>query len=197
MRRTRLTELAGIDATLVMFRSGNRVQDTLADLAEIMGGRDAAICRRRPKYLEEVKRAPISGAGGSRRLAGNTRRIRAGDRPAAGRCASDGRRPRRALACIAAARQRPGRGGARGQTVGTATPRRLCPRARAGQEIRSDDGKDGATPSDATAKLTSPARVAAFHTGVSAETRAAAFLMAKGYRILAKRFLRPMARSTW
>jgi putative endonuclease len=50
---------------------------------------------------------------------------------------------------------------------------------------------DGATPSNATAKLASPARVAAFRTGVSAETRAAAFLMAKGYRILAKRFRTP------
>ncbi len=45
-RRTRLAELARIDATLVMFESGNRVQDTLADLADIMGGRDAAIVPR-------------------------------------------------------------------------------------------------------------------------------------------------------
>ena len=37
----------------------------------------------------------------------------------------------------------------------------------------------------------SPARVAAFRTGLSAETRAAAYLMAKGYRILAKRFRTP------
>ena len=59
-RRTRLTELARIDATLVMFESGNRVQGTLADLAEIMGGRDAAICRELTKLHEEVKRAPIS-----------------------------------------------------------------------------------------------------------------------------------------
>src|SRR3981189_2447351 len=36
-RRTRLAELSRIDATLVMFESGNRVQDTLADLAGIMG----------------------------------------------------------------------------------------------------------------------------------------------------------------
>jgi putative endonuclease len=41
-------------------------------------------------------------------------------------------------------------------------------------------------PSDA--KLAAPERVAAFKTGLSAETRAAAYLMAKGYRILAKRF---------
>src|SRR6201985_1305220 len=44
-RRTRLTELSRLDATLVLFESGSRVQETLADLAAIMGGRDAAICR--------------------------------------------------------------------------------------------------------------------------------------------------------
>jgi putative endonuclease len=37
----------------------------------------------------------------------------------------------------------------------------------------------------------SPERVAAFRTGISAESRAAAYLMAKGYRILAKRFRTP------
>jgi len=47
---------------------------------------------------------------------------------------------------------------------------------------------DGATPPEKIAKPASPARVAAFRTGVSAESRAAAFLMAKGYRILEKRF---------
>src|ERR1700723_931383 len=41
------------------------------------------------------------------------------------------------------------------------------------------------------AKSASPARVAAFRTGLSAEARAAAWLMAKGYRILAKRFRTP------
>jgi putative endonuclease len=37
----------------------------------------------------------------------------------------------------------------------------------------------------------SPQRVAAFRTGLSAETRAAAYLMANGCRILAKRFRTP------
>jgi putative endonuclease len=37
----------------------------------------------------------------------------------------------------------------------------------------------------------SPERLAAFRTGLSAESRAAAFLIAKGYRILAKRFRTP------
>ncbi len=56
---------------------------------------------------------------------------------------------------------------------------------------------DTGTPCGAApAKVASPERVAAFRTGVSAEARAAAFLMAKGYRILAKRFRTPMARST-
>jgi putative endonuclease len=50
---------------------------------------------------------------------------------------------------------------------------------------------DGAAPPDKLAKLAAPERVAAFRTGLSAESRAAAYLMAKGYRILAKRFRTP------
>jgi putative endonuclease len=41
------------------------------------------------------------------------------------------------------------------------------------------------------AKPASPARLAAFRTGLSAETRAAAWLMAKGYRVLNRRFRTP------
>ena len=37
-------------------------------------------------------------------------------------------------------------------------------------------------------KVPSPERIAAFRTGISAESRAAAYLMAKRYRILAKRY---------
>src|SRR3982075_1212987 len=59
-RRARLAELARIDATLVMFESGNRVQDTLADLADVMGGRDAAVCREMTKMHEDVRRASVS-----------------------------------------------------------------------------------------------------------------------------------------
>jgi len=50
---------------------------------------------------------------------------------------------------------------------------------------------DDVSPRDRTARPPSPARVAAFRTGLSAETRAAAYLIAKGYRILAKRFRTP------
>jgi putative endonuclease len=40
-------------------------------------------------------------------------------------------------------------------------------------------------------KAASPERVAAFRTGISAEGRAAALLLAKGYRVLARRFRTP------
>ncbi len=41
------------------------------------------------------------------------------------------------------------------------------------------------------AKIASPARVAAFQTGISAESKASVYLIAKGYRILARRFRTP------
>jgi 16S rRNA (cytidine1402-2'-O)-methyltransferase len=59
-RRARLTELSQLDATLVLFESGNRVQETLADLAAIMGARDAAICREMTKMHEEISRSTLS-----------------------------------------------------------------------------------------------------------------------------------------
>lgn len=52
---------------------------------------------------------------------------------------------------------------------------------------KTDTGAGSGTPD----KRASPERVAAFQTGLSAESRAAALLMAKGYRILAKRFRTP------
>ena len=45
---------------------------------------------------------------------------------------------------------------------------------------------EGAGP--AKPKTPSPERVAAFQSGISAESRAAGYLIAKGYRILARRF---------
>ncbi|MBV9457978.1 MAG: rRNA small subunit methyltransferase 1, partial [Bradyrhizobium sp.] len=56
-RRARLAELARIDATLVLFESGSRVQDALRDLADVMGTREAAICRELTKLHEQVLRA--------------------------------------------------------------------------------------------------------------------------------------------
>jgi len=59
-RRARLAELARIDATLVLFESGGRLHDTIADLAAILGAREAAICRELTKMHEEVTRAPLA-----------------------------------------------------------------------------------------------------------------------------------------
>ncbi len=59
-RRTRLSELARIKATLVMFETGHRVQDALVDLAAVMGDREAAICRELTKLHEDIRRAPVS-----------------------------------------------------------------------------------------------------------------------------------------
>jgi len=59
-RRSRLAELARIDATLVLFESGSRVQETLAELAEILGAREAAICRELTKLHEDVTRASLA-----------------------------------------------------------------------------------------------------------------------------------------
>eukprot|EP01035_Chromulina_nebulosa_P000703 gene703-964_t len=50
---------------------------------------------------------------------------------------------------------------------------------------------DGGSMMQPEARVAAPERVAAFHTGISAESRAAAWLMAKGYSILARRFRTP------
>src|SRR5436853_3897621 len=59
-RRARISELSRIDATLVLFESGTRVQDSLRDLAEARGMRLAAICREMTKLHEDVRRAPVA-----------------------------------------------------------------------------------------------------------------------------------------
>ncbi|MCF2521265.1 YraN family protein [Bradyrhizobium sp. G127] len=46
-------------------------------------------------------------------------------------------------------------------------------------------------PIKARERIASPARIAAFQTGLSAESKASAYLIAKGYRILARRFRTP------
>ena len=63
-RRARIAELARIDATLVLFESGNRVQDVLRDLAGPMGAREAAICRELTKLHEDVSRATLTELAG-------------------------------------------------------------------------------------------------------------------------------------
>jgi 16S rRNA (cytidine1402-2'-O)-methyltransferase len=58
-RRARIAELARIPATLVLFESGPRLGASLADLADGLGARDAAVCRELTKLHEEVRPAPL------------------------------------------------------------------------------------------------------------------------------------------
>jgi len=59
------------------------------------------------------------------------------------------------------------------------------------ETARTESARTDQTVTKPPAKAAAPQRVAAFRTGISAEGRAAALLMAKGYRILAKRFRTP------
>ena len=56
---------------------------------------------------------------------------------------------------------------------------------------KADPSRTDPNKTEAETKPPSPARVEAFRTGISAESRAAAVLIAKGYRILARRFRTP------
>jgi 16S rRNA (cytidine1402-2'-O)-methyltransferase len=58
-RRARIAELARIRATLLLFETGPRVTATLADLAEALGRREAALCRELTKLHEEVRRGDL------------------------------------------------------------------------------------------------------------------------------------------
>ena len=58
-RRAVLKELDSVPATLVFYESPNRVAETLADMATVLGNRDAAVARELTKMHEEVVRAPL------------------------------------------------------------------------------------------------------------------------------------------
>jgi len=58
-RQKRIAELVRIPATLVLFESGPRLADALADLAAGLGEREAAVCRELTKLHEEVRRSDL------------------------------------------------------------------------------------------------------------------------------------------
>ncbi|MEL6585748.1 MAG: 16S rRNA (cytidine(1402)-2'-O)-methyltransferase [Pseudomonadota bacterium] len=58
-RRTALEGLAQIPGTLVLYESPKRVAKMLADASDILGQRDAALCRELTKKFEEVWRGPL------------------------------------------------------------------------------------------------------------------------------------------
>ncbi len=55
-RRQSLRELAAVPATLVFFESPNRLAESLADMAAVLGNRPAAVARELTKLHEEVAR---------------------------------------------------------------------------------------------------------------------------------------------
>ncbi len=59
-RTMRLGELRGLPATLVLYETGPRLAAALADLAAVLGAREAAICRELTKLHEEVRRGDLA-----------------------------------------------------------------------------------------------------------------------------------------
>ncbi len=58
-RRQRIAALSTIPGTLVFFESPRRVAETLADLAAVLGPRDAALARELTKVFETVRRGKL------------------------------------------------------------------------------------------------------------------------------------------
>lgn len=58
-RRTVLGELKALRATLIFFEAPQRLAETLADLAAVLGPRQAAVSRELTKMHEEVRRASL------------------------------------------------------------------------------------------------------------------------------------------
>jgi 16S rRNA (cytidine1402-2'-O)-methyltransferase len=59
-RRSALTELRTIPATLIVFEAQQRLAETLSDMAEILGARDAAVARELTKLHEEVRAGSLA-----------------------------------------------------------------------------------------------------------------------------------------
>jgi 16S rRNA (cytidine1402-2'-O)-methyltransferase len=55
-RRARLAELKAVPGTLVFFEAPSRLADSLADIAAVLGAREAAVARELTKLHEEVRR---------------------------------------------------------------------------------------------------------------------------------------------
>jgi len=58
-RRRAIAELGAVPATLVFFEAPHRLPQALADLAELLGDRPAAVARELTKLFEEVRREPL------------------------------------------------------------------------------------------------------------------------------------------
>lgn len=59
-RRRRLEALRDEGRTVVLFEAPHRLEDSLSDMVEVLGDRDAAMARELTKVHEEILRAPLS-----------------------------------------------------------------------------------------------------------------------------------------
>ena len=69
-RRTFLAALADIPATLIFFESARRLPASLADLAAVLGDREAAVTRELTKRFEEARHGTLSALADHYRDAG-------------------------------------------------------------------------------------------------------------------------------
>jgi 16S rRNA (cytidine1402-2'-O)-methyltransferase len=72
-RRRDLAELANVPATLIFFESATRLAAALADMASVLGDRDAVAAREITKLYEEVRRGTLAELAAHYRDAGAPR----------------------------------------------------------------------------------------------------------------------------
>jgi len=72
-RRRALGDWAGLAATLVFFEGPSRLAGSLADMADTLGDRQAAVARELTKRHEEIRRGRLSELAAHYRLAGAPR----------------------------------------------------------------------------------------------------------------------------
>lgn len=72
-RKATLTELADIDATLILYETGPRLAESLADMAEVLGARQAAVARELTKMFEETRRDTLDALAAHYAQAGGPR----------------------------------------------------------------------------------------------------------------------------
>ncbi|WP_135211971.1 16S rRNA (cytidine(1402)-2'-O)-methyltransferase [Vitreimonas flagellata] len=72
-RKATLTELADIDATLILYESGPRLAESLADMVEVLGARSAAVARELTKMFEETRRDTLDALAAHYAEAGGPR----------------------------------------------------------------------------------------------------------------------------
>ena len=192
-RRARIAELARIPATLILFESGPRLAATLADLAAGLGEqREAALCRELTKLHEEIRRGELATLAEA--LCRHERRAaRSFSSSRRRRRASRSARPKRKRCCARHS------SACRSRMPSAKWPMPLaCRGARfisarwsSLRRSRTKSMARLAKPRRPSKPAPRPERLAAFRLGLSAESRAAMYLIAKAYRIVARRWKTP------